>query len=384
MTREAYRIGIDARDLLVPRLTGVERVVFHFIQSLARVGDPNHEYVLFLHAPAPPDRLPEWSGETVVAPIRHPRLQRLADVWIARQLPPLLEEHHIDAFISPNTKFPFTKAARFTTVHGLEWHHCRAEYRRLERIKQWTWFQLCSRWSTGIITFAKHTENDIRSLRPGCDIPMCVVPEGVDPMFHPGPNGANGVVADDRLAAVNVSRPYVLSVCSLEPRKNLDRLIRAFATVRRELDLPHQLVLVGRSGWKSQRLHDLVAAESLESHVRFTGYVDDETLVDLYRQAALFVYPSMYEGFGLPVIEAMASGTPVVTSRGSSMREVAGDAALLADPGSDEELAAAIRQGLTDEDGRRVLREAGLRRAGDFSWDEMARRICAFLNEHLK
>ena len=144
---------------------------------------------------------------------------------------------------------------------------------------------------------------------------------------------------------------------------------------------PSTSVLVleaGRPDRRFDKLKALVRAEGLEAHVVFAGYVSDADLIQLYNQADLFVYPSLYEGFGLPVLEAMACGTPVVTARVSSLVEVAGDAAILIDPHSVDDLANGIRNGLTDQELRHRLRERGLRHAAGFSWHKTAAGIEAF------
>ena len=161
-------------------------------------------------------------------------------------------------------------------------------------------------------------------------------------------------------------RPFVLGVGTLEPRKNLPRLIEAFAGLSDEVRGDRLLVLAGTSGWQSDETFS-----SLGRHrhlVRPLGHVSDDRLALLYRSADLFAYPSLFEGFGLPVLEAMQSGTPVVTSRRSSLPEVAGDAALYVDPEDVASIRAALTRGLTDTRERERLRQSGLERAGAFSW----------------
>ncbi len=216
----------------------------------------------------------------------------------------------------------------------------------------------------------------MRRIHPQCDRPMRVVPEGVDPMFRQlGPTERH----TEALRRLGITTPYILSVCSLVPRKNIDGLLRAFALMQHAAPKGCRLVLVGRSGWRAQQLHALVQALGLESKVCFTGYLPDADLVQLYNQASLFVYPSKYEGFGLPPLEAMACGVPVVTSNRSATAEVAQDAAILINPDSDADLAAGMQRGLCDELLRRRLVVAGLQRAALYSWPAMASEITAFI-----
>jgi glycosyltransferase involved in cell wall biosynthesis len=302
-------------------------------------------------------------------------------VWIAWQIPLVAREQGLHAVITPNTKFPFGSVPRFTMVHGLEWLHCPRSYRATEWLKQCTWLVLASYFSSGLITFTRATYRDICRIRSIEEDSVCIVPEGINPTLRRLAPEERSITTLERLG---VTQPFVLSVCSLEPRKNLDRMIRAFSRLVEDGKLPHQLVLVGRAGWKSSKLAALTEQLGLTCRVRLTGYVSDEDLLHLYNQADLFVYPSLYEGFGLPLLEAMVCGVPIVSSRAGSLAEVAGEAAILVDPHSAEEIATGMSQGLADEALRGRLVEAGLDRVHGFSWDEMARGICEFVDNRLR
>ncbi len=370
--RKRLRIGIDARPLREQR-TGVERMAYHFITNLSRVSSP-HEFVLFVDGPVS-ESIP-LPHQVVVEALKHPALQRVFDFWVTAQVRALIRAHDIDLFFSPNTKFPFGSVPCVTTVHGLEWAFYPAGYRRIERLKQRFWFDLASRKSVGLVTFARNTAEDIRKLRPGGRTPVCVVPEGVGEQFRRlGPEE----FSPDLVTKLGAREPFILSVCSLEPRKNIDRLIMAFARLIEGHGLRHDLVLVGRQGWKSDRLHRLADDLGVADRVRFTGHVSDEELVRLYNKTDLFVYPSLYEGFGLPLLEAMACGAPVVASNRSSLPEVAGDAAIVVDPMSETELADAMARVLHDRDLRASLVEKGYARASTYSWETMTRRIHEFI-----
>lgn len=179
------------------------------------------------------------------------------------------------------------------------------------------------------------------------------------------------------LARVGVERPFILYVGSVEPRKNLLRLLDAYTQLR-EWSPKWRLVIVGaRNYWKSSPVAQAVEQKGLQDCVTFTGYVPDEDLPALYNGADLFCFPSLYEGFGLPVLEAMACGTPVITSNTSSLPEVAGDAALLVDPYNVEEIATAMRRVLEDPALAQELRKKGLERAKQFTWEKTARETIA-------
>ena len=165
---------------------------------------------------------------------------------------------------------------------------------------------------------------------------------------------------------------YFLAVGTLEPRKNLERVIRAFMHVVQEHpQAPDKLVLVGRRGQETGRLRRLM--KDAGDRVQATGYLSDERLAELYRHAKALVYPSLYEGFGLPVLEAMGRGCPVITSNTTSLPEVAGNAAICVDPTDIDDIARAMSRVLTQSDLRQELARNGIARAAEFSWDRCAR-----------
>lgn len=177
-------------------------------------------------------------------------------------------------------------------------------------------------------------------------------------------------------------RPFVLAVSTLEPRKNLQVLVDALARLHEGSDEAPHLVLAGATGWKATPLLDRIDALGQAGWLHRTGYLPDEDLVRLYAMAAVFVYPSLREGFGIPILEAMACGTPVVTSRRSSMIEVAGDAALLLDEPEDPIALAEILEGLLADEGERTrLRQAGLEQASRFSWERAAEETLKVFEE---
>jgi glycosyltransferase involved in cell wall biosynthesis len=172
-----------------------------------------------------------------------------------------------------------------------------------------------------------------------------------------------------------LTSPFILYTGNIKPHKNLDRLIEAYALLRRSGIEDHKLLIIGDEVSKYPNLRRQVHRFQLHQHVRFLGFVPDATLAALYRLAAVFVFPSLYEGFGLPPLEAMAAGAPVITSNVSSLPEVVGDAALLIDPLNPAALAEAIARVLSDAPLRADLVRRGLARAGTFSWERSAARV---------
>jgi glycosyltransferase involved in cell wall biosynthesis len=229
--------------------------------------------------------------------------------------------------------------------------------------------KLSVRKAARVIAVSASTRSDLISLMGVSPERVDVVYPGVDPAFRP----YAAHETETFLERHSDGRPYILHVGTLEPRKNIDVLIRAYAAGRKS-GWPHALALVGAKGWMYESLTALVHDLELDKDVRFIEFAGHDELPLWYNCADLLAYPSAYEGFGLPVLEAMACGAPVVTSTSSSLTELAAGACLTVEPGSEEALQMAIARVLSDQDLARRLRAAGLARAAEFSWDETARR----------
>ena len=200
---------------------------------------------------------------------------------------------------------------------------------------------------------------------------VTVVGAGVEPRFRP----MNSDETADVRAQYGLDWPFVFSISTLEPRKNFDGLIRAFVRARREANLPHHLVIAGGKGWLYEDIFAAVEQEDAGDFVHFPGFVPDADLPALYNLADLFAFPSHYEGFGLPLLEALACGTPALASDVSSLPEIAGDAAMLIPADDAEALAAGLIHLLTDADARAALSRRGPGQAARFTWAAAARRL---------
>jgi glycosyltransferase involved in cell wall biosynthesis len=210
-------------------------------------------------------------------------------------------------------------------------------------------------------------------LTPSRDAAVAVAAHGVErERIHITPLAADGPAGAAPASSPPYDTPYVLFVGTLEPRKNLPRLVRAFRRAVRDASLPHQLVLAGATGWQQDSLANELAADG-GGRVHLPGRVGAHELEALYRGADAVAYASLYEGFGLPVLEALAYGRPTLSSSTSSIPEVAEDAALLVDPEDDDAIAAGLVRILTDEPLRAELMEKGPARAASFSWEATAR-----------
>ncbi|MDX1665250.1 MAG: glycosyltransferase family 1 protein, partial [Candidatus Promineifilaceae bacterium] len=230
-----------------------------------------------------------------------------------------------------------------------------------------------ARRAAAVITVSEHARQDLIRI-------LGLPPEKVHVVYAAAPEHFAPVCDAHDLASVRrkygLPAQFLLYVGTLEPRKNLRRLVRAMRQIR-QYGLPHKLVLVGATGWQIEELYREIEAQEMKDDVLFTGYVPDEDLPALFSLATLFVFPSLYEGFGLPPIEAMACGAPVLSSNRSSLPEVCGDAAYLVNPEDEEELVDALVALLSDGARRAEMTARGLKRAGTFSWRRAARETAS-------
>jgi glycosyltransferase involved in cell wall biosynthesis len=271
---------------------------------------------------------------------------------------------HVQYIIPPVAPCPVV-----TTIHDVSFRRHPAWFPPKHRALLNLLVPVAARNAARVIVGSQHAREELIHFY---DLPpekIVVTPYAADPIYRPLPVDVARAAVSERFG---VRGAYVLAVGVLQPRKNLPRLVRAFARIAHQV--PHRLLLVGKEGWAAEELRGALAGPKLEGRVQFTGYVPDADLPALYAAADLFVYPSLYEGFGLPPLEAMACGTPVLTASSSSLPEVVGDAAETVDPADEAEIAEAMAALLASPERREALRERGLARAALFSWEETARQ----------
>ncbi len=214
-----------------------------------------------------------------------------------------------------------------------------------------------------IITISEFSRGEILTLLNIDPAKIHITPLGIDQSFHPGKDQFKGL--PDR---------YILYLGNLEPRKNLPNLIKAYQSLPQPLRKRHPLVIAGAPGWHTHELENALRLLDKGEKPILTGYIPQRFLPDIYRGASLFVYPSLYEGFGLPVLEAMASGVPIITSDSNSLPEVAGDAGLFVDPCNVDQLKEGMMELLEDEKKRKELVNRGIARSKLFTWEHCARQ----------
>lgn len=291
--------------------------------------------------------------------------------------------HQLDLVHDPNGIAPFWGsshgARRVVTIHDAFAYVYPEAHNRLDTWRYHWMLPTGARRADAVLTDSDHSRGDLLhylGLRPDfVQVTGC----GIDPRFAPVDDQAMQQAVIDRY---KLPTPYLLYVGSINARKNIARLLEAYARVR-ERHPQLNLVIGGKRQWQTRAIDETLERLRLTDHIHFTGYVSDTDLPALYSAATAFVFPSLYEGFGLPPLEAMACGTPVITSNVSSLPEVVGNAALLVDPYDVQALTRAIERIVQDEALRADLRQRGLGRAQQFSWAEVARKTCAVYEQVL-
>ncbi len=361
------RIGLDARTLAAEERSGVEHYVVNLARALARLAD-SPEIIAYSDRPVSDPEL----AALLAGPPFSARVVRAPRGWLQVALPLHLRRDRVSLAHFPSTVLPrLLPCPAVVTVHDLAWKRFPETYDPAD-LKMQEEALRSARRAAHVLAVSEATARDLREEGIAGER-ITVTPLGVSPRFSPeGPR----LTPDAFPGAERLADGYLLSTAGLRPRKNLGRLLEAYRQVRAQLPAP-PLVLAGGMTEHGRELQARAERLGISEHVLFPGYVSDDVLAALYRGAAAFAYPSLYEGFGLPVLEAMASGVPVLTSNVSGTAEVAGEAALLVNPEDSEEIAGALARLLTDDSLRRDLRARGLARAREFTWERTARETVA-------
>ncbi len=356
------RIGINARSMTHQRLTGIGRYTSHLVRSLSEL-DHDNEYILYVKKKL-------FSRRTRLPTIRAKNVSMAVD-WCDRGVAKTLKR--LDVYHAPSFDFLTLAGPRIVvTVQDLV-YKAYPQGHTLETIET-TARQVGDivRRASRIICPSESTRHDLLRYVPIEGERVCVIPLGVDPrtFYRLGP--PERLQTASVLRAKGLATPFLLFVGTLEPRKNLHTLLRAMALLKEHKEFSGPLAVAGMTGWKTEGVAELITALGLTDRVVTLGYVSDNELRALYNLAEVFVFPSYYEGFGLPIVEAFACGAAVVTSNASSCPEVAQEAALVVDPNRPEQLAGAIASVVNDQGLRRTLQEKAVQRAQLCSWARTA------------
>ena len=275
-------------------------------------------------------------------------------------------DNKADLFWSPRHHLPIwsNQTPLVVTIHDLVYRKFPETMKTPSLILEKLLLPYSARKAHHIITLSNATKSDLIKLLHIPESKISVIHSGYVE-FKPTPK--------QNLQKFNIQKPFILFLGTMEPRKNIDRLISAYLALPQHLQDNYQLVLAGGSGWKSADLFQCLEGLPKENFV-YLGHVDDDLIYNLYTQATCFAFPSLYEGFGLPILEAMSLGCPVLTSTDPACIEVSGDAALHVNPHSVATISIGLTQMLEDSALRRKLKQQGLTHVKQFSWDQAAKR----------
>lgn len=353
------------------RRAGVSHYIEQLLQHLALL-DPVHRYTIYTTRGLGAQALglpPHFAVHSSRLPTINPRIRIPWEQFLA---PLLLRQSRADLFHGTLNVVPLAcPVPSVVTIHDLAFIRFPQTFRSYNR----TYLDLATRATVRraarILAVSEHTKREVVGLLGVPPERVIVTPNAARSHFRPPDAAALAAFrARHRLPA-----QFVLYVGTLEPRKNLTTLLDAYAQVARESQVP--LLVGGGKGWLYGPVFERLEALGLRDRVHFVGYLEEEELPLWYAAARLFVFPSLYEGFGMPPLEAMSCGTPVVTSDSSSLPEVVGDAGVMVPPTATDALAAAILRLLRDDALHAELRERGLKRAQQFAWRTTAERTRA-------
>ena len=355
------RIGINALYLLPGAVGGTEIYLRELLAALAQI-DLANQYFVFTNLETGADLTPRqanfhWKPQAVHAAFRPARI-----LWEQMVLPFEAARYRLDVLLNPGFTAPlFSPCALVTVFHDLQHQHHPERFRWFD-LPFWRMLLWASvHRSRKLIAVSQATRADLLRFYGIPAGRIAVIPHGVAPAFH----------STDR----SHIQSYILCVSTLHPHKNIERLIRVYARGRRD----RRLVLAGLRGFQTPTIEALIAELALGDSVQLTGWIPRHELLDLFAGAAAFVYPSTFEGFGMPVLEALAAGIPTACADIPPLREVAGDAALFFDPLDDDAVAAALHRIVSDEPLRKRLAAAGPERARPFTWKRSAEQTLAEL-----
>ena len=362
----SFKVAVDARPLSIPT-SGIGRYCEEVLKRLLAVNNDIHWY-LYSDRPL----LPSWlsdGGAVVTVRTGTLRKRALSSLYAQWVFPVWAKRDGVNAFWSPRHHLPIwlpPDVKTIVTIHDLVWKRCPQTMKPLGRTLERLLMPASLAKADSIMAVSDATKNDIQSFYPELKSKISVTPL------------AGMLNTKCRIGIENGNRiedPYFLFVGTSEPRKNLKRILLAFSRILKMNVSVRRLIICGGRGWGGEDIQALIESLEIADNTKITGFVDESELERLYRNAHALIFPSLYEGFGLPILEAMSFGVPVVTSNCSSMPEVSGDGALLVNPHSVEEIFTAMLRLATDSELYEALSAASLENVKNFSWEKTAMKV---------
>ncbi len=372
------RIAVNTRLLLPKKMEGIGWYTYEIVRRIVRE-HPEHEFFFFFDRPFDASFVFEKNVTPIVLfpPARHPFLFIL---WFECAVKRALKKHRIDLFFSTDGYLSLgSNVPQIGVIHDLNYEHFPNDVPWLARKYLKYFFPKFAQKARHIITVSEFSKSDI--------IKTYNVPSNqVTAIWNDASKGFSKISEEKKVAIrkrYTQQAPYFLFVGSIHPRKNVGRLLEAFVLFRKKCPIDYKLVIVGEPMWKKQGFIPAIS-ESYKEHVVFTGHLKPDELSLIMGAAEIFTYVSYFEGFGIPLVEAMKSGVPILCANQTALPEVAGDAALYCDPFNVEDIAQKMIQLVEDAPLRMAFAKRSFERSTHFSWDSSAKKVWEVLSNHLE
>ena len=364
------KIAVNARFLFGEELEGIGRYSYETLKRMVE-DHPEDEFLFYFDRKINPEYIlgPNVTTRVLFPPARHPLLWF---IWFEMAVADALRKEKPDVFYSPDGYLCLnTNVPTLMVVHDLAFEHYPGHIPRLARRYYQYYSPRYARKADRIAAVSTATKEDLIESYNVYPDKIFIAYNGCREAFQP----VGEEQRERQRKLISGGDPFFLFVGAIHPRKNPGGLLKAFEIFKEKTSLPHKLVMVGRKAWMLKSFEEKLGISPYRDEVIFPGYLDTEGLALVTASAQAMVYPSFFEGFGVPILEAMRSGVPVITSDRSSMPEVCGQAGLLVDPGNSESIAEAMIEVATSPLLREKMINSGLEQAKRFDWDETADRI---------
>jgi glycosyltransferase involved in cell wall biosynthesis len=369
------RIGINTRFLLSDKMEGFGWYTYEVVRRIVQ-NHPEHEFILFFDREVDEKfKFGSNCKEIVLKPqARHPFLYL---IWFEWSLKRALKKYKIDVLFSPDGSLVLgSSVPQIHVIHDINFEHYPEDLPGLVGWYYRKYFPKFARHSQKIITVSESSKQDIVSTYKIDPQKIVVAWNGVSEKYR--------VFSKEEIQSFRVKnnlKPYFLFVGSIHPRKNVQRLVNSFALFMEKNSYPDmELVIVGKPMWKG---HSVSIPEAIKNNIQFTGHLSQEKLVQYTASAFVLTYVPYFEGFGIPLVEAMKCGIPILSGNKTSLPEIAGDAAIYCDPFNENDISEGMNRLFNDQDLREVLRTNGIQRSELFSWDKTAAQVWGVIHTHI-
>ena len=374
-------IGVDIRPLMSPVRTGVGEYTFELLNAIFQIDKENQYFLFYNSKKNVDDIIPYWLQDNVhyVAKRYSNKLFNLAQLLLSwpKIDKLIIKQAHLtklDYFFSPNLNFTSLskEVKHILTIHDLSFEL----FPDFFTYKDFWWHKILNpkkqcQLAHVILVPSENTKRDLLNFYDLKTEKISVIYPGLSSVFSK--KNSNDVSKYD------LPDNYILFLGAVEPRKNIISIIQAFEKAYSQLPLPYNLVIAGAPGWKNKEIFDKISNSLIKDKIKHIGYVKNEDKPEIYRRAAVFVYPSFYEGFGFPILEAMHCGIPVITSNRSSIPEITQENAYLTDPNRPQQITTGLIKILNDQNLSNSLKEKGQIRSTNFSWNTAAKKFLEIL-----